>query len=140
MKVASEQSFRKYFRRQTNAEPPPARTALDAAGIECTVENPAVALPPSREAVLAWGVREATTNVIRHSGAQRCRIRIAVGLDEAALEVTDDGPAPDPAASDGTGLRGLAERAADAGGRVIAGPRPDGGFGLELRVPLGRTA
>jgi len=117
-----------------------ARSALDAAGIACTVDHPAVALPPSREAVLAWGVREATTNVIRHSGARSCAIRIEVGLDEAALEVTDDGPVTDPAASDGTGLRGLAERAAAAGGRLMAGPRPDGGFGLELRVPLGRAA
>jgi two-component system sensor histidine kinase DesK len=117
-----------------------ARTALDAAGIACTVEHAEVALPPSREAVLAWGVREATTNVIRHSGAQRCAIRIAVGLDEATLEVTDDGSATNGHAVDGTGLIGLEERAVAAGGRVVAGPRPDGGFGLELRVPLGRLA
>jgi two-component system sensor histidine kinase DesK len=118
-----------------------ARTALDAAGIACTVEHAEVALPPSREAVLAWGVREATTNVIRHSGAQRCAIKIAVGLDEALLEVTDDGGAgPAVDGSDGTGLLGLEERAVAAGGRVVAGPRPGGGFGLELRIPLGRLA
>ncbi|MFN8204428.1 MAG: histidine kinase [Solirubrobacteraceae bacterium] len=129
------------YRRPTLAnELAGARSALDAAGIACTVEHPQVSLPPNGEEVLAWGVREATTNVIRHSGAHHCEIRILVGLDEAALEVTDDGPAPTPGASDGTGLRGLAERAAAAGGRVIAGPRPGGGFGLELRVPLGRTA
>jgi two-component system sensor histidine kinase DesK len=117
-----------------------ARTALDAAGIACTVEHAEAALPPSREAVLAWGVREATTNVIRHSGAQRCAIRIAVGLDEATLEVTDDGGATEDGSPGGTGLLGLEERAAAAGGQVVAGPRPGGGFGLELRIPLGRLA
>lgn len=117
-----------------------ARTALDAAGIACTVERPDAPLPPSREAVLAWGVREATTNVIRHSGARHCAIRIAVDDREARLEVTDDGRADAAADPDGTGLRGLTERAADAGGAVVAGPRPDGGFGLELRVPLAPAA
>jgi two-component system sensor histidine kinase DesK len=116
-----------------------ARSALDAAGIACTVEHAEVSLPPSREAVLAWGVREATTNVIRHSGARHCEIRIDVALDEARLAVTDDGSASN-GAGDGTGLRGLAERASDAGGRLDAGPRTGGGFGLELRIPLGRLA
>jgi two-component system, NarL family, sensor histidine kinase DesK len=116
-----------------------AQSALDAAGIECTVQHAEVALPPSGEAVLAWGVREATTNVIRHSGARHCAIRIDVALDEARLEVTDDGAASNGAV-DGTGLRGLAERASDAGGRLDAGPRTGGGFGLELRIPLGRLA
>ena len=117
-----------------------ARSALDAAGIACTVEHADVSLPPSREAVLAWGVREATTNVIRHSEASHCAIRIAVAGQEATLEVTDDGRATDTGDGDGSGLRGLAERAAAAGGRMDAGPRPDGGYGLQLRVPLGALA
>ena len=50
-----------------------ARTALDAAGIACTVEHATAALPPSREAVLAWGVREATTNVIRTAALSTAR-------------------------------------------------------------------
>jgi two-component system sensor histidine kinase DesK len=118
-----------------------ARSALDAAGIECTVEHADVSLPPSREAVLAWGVREATTNVIRHSEARHCAIRIAVADAEAMLEVTDDGQVGNGnGAGDGTGLRGLAERAEAAGGRMDAGPRPDGGFELRLQVPLSAVA
>ncbi len=121
-----------------------ARSALDAAGIACTVEHADVSLPPSREAVLAWGVREATTNVIRHSEARHCAIRIAVAGEAATLEVTDDG-CPDGTGDgavdeDGSGLRGLAERAAAAGGRMDAGPRPDGGYGLRVQVPLGAPA
>lgn len=118
-----------------------ARSALDAAGIACTVEHADVSLPPSREAVLAWGVREATTNVIRHSDARHCAIRIAVAGEEATLAVTDDGCVEGaPSSGDGTGLRGLAERAAAAGGRVDAGPRPEGGYELLMRVPLGALA
>ena len=123
-----------------------ARTALDAAGIECTVEHADVSLPPSREAVLAWGVREATTNVIRHSEARHCAIRIAVAGAEATLAVTDDGcaEAAEPNGNgdgDGTGLRGLAERAAAVGGRIDAGPlRDGGGYELQLRVPLAAPA
>lgn len=117
-----------------------ARTALDAAGIACTVEHADVSLPPSREAVLAWGVREATTNVIRHSEARHCAIRIAVADEEATLAVTDDGRSDTDGDGDGSGLRGLAERAAAAGGRMDAGPRPEGGYELQLRVPLGSLA
>jgi two-component system sensor histidine kinase DesK len=118
-----------------------ARSALDAAGIACTVEHADVSLPPSREAVLAWGVREATTNVIRHSDARHCEIRIAVAGEEATLAVTDDGQVDGvDGDGDGTGLRGLAERAAAAGGRMDAGPRPEGGYELQLRVPLSALA
>ncbi|GAA4603628.1 signal transduction histidine kinase [Actinoplanes octamycinicus] len=39
--------------------------------------------------------------------------------------------------SNGTGLRGMAERAAAAGGTVDAGPRPDGGFRVRARLPIG---
>ena len=41
--------------------------------------------------MLAWCLREAVTNVIRHSGARNCRIRLADAAGELSLEVTDDG-------------------------------------------------
>src|SRR4029077_527140 len=46
---------------------------------------------PEAEAVLAWCLREAVTNVIRHSRARHCRIRLTERLGEVSLEVTDDG-------------------------------------------------
>ncbi len=60
-----------------------ARMALEAAGIEAEVDVPDAALPPDAEAVLAWAVREGTTNVIRHSGAQRERAERLGGRVEA---------------------------------------------------------
>ena len=53
-----------------------AKMALSAAGIEAEIERPAVTLDPAVEAVLAWTVREGATNVIRHSGAGHCSVRV----------------------------------------------------------------
>src|SRR5262249_42079992 len=44
-----------------------ARAALSAAGIDLRLENGKVDVPPAVESVLAWAVREGTTNVVRHS-------------------------------------------------------------------------
>ena len=61
-----------------------ARVALSAAGIEAEVERAPVTLDPEVEAVLAWAVREGATNVIRHSGATHCQVRVRAGLGDAA--------------------------------------------------------
>jgi two-component system sensor histidine kinase DesK len=115
-----------------------ARTALDAAGIETTIDRPAVELPSEVEAVLAWTVREAATNVIRHSGARHSTIRLVPALDQASVEIVDDGPGINGAEGGGTGLTGLKERLAQAGGRLEAGPRDDGpGFRVRAIVPTG---
>jgi two-component system sensor histidine kinase DesK len=112
-----------------------ARTALAAAGIDCFVDDTTVALPGEVETVLAWAVREASTNVVRHSGARACAIRVHADATSAAVEISDDGTAA-PSDGDGTGLAGLAERAAHLRGTLEAGTRPEGGFRLRLMVPL----
>jgi two-component system sensor histidine kinase DesK len=50
-----------------------------------------VRLDPAVEAVLAWTVREGATNVIRHSGAHHCTLRVTATLSDAGVEVIDDG-------------------------------------------------
>src|SRR5215212_7533132 len=66
------------YRRPTLAEElAGASEMLQAAGIACRIENGAGVLPNAIDAVLAWAVREGTTNVIRHSRATRCRIILA---------------------------------------------------------------
>lgn len=118
-----------------------ARQILEAAGIECLVENTAGALPPAMEAVLAWTVREGVTNVVRHSRARRCRIRIVREADAVCGEVTNDGYQSQnpPSTGMGAGLSGLAERVAAQGGRVEAGPliaENDRRFRLWVGLPL----
>lgn len=117
-----------------------ARVALSAAGIEAEVLRPAVTLDPTVEAVLAWTVREGATNVIRHSHAERCSLKVTAGLGEAGVEILDDGRGDDlaPASANGHsghGIEGLRERVQRLHGRIEAGARPEGGFRLAVNVP-----
>ena len=113
-----------------------ARTALAAAGIDCRVEGSADGLSPEVEDLLAWTVREAATNVVRHSGARACAITLSTAGDGVALEVEDDGPPAPEAVAGGSGLAGLEERARRVDGTLEAGARPGGGFRLRLAVPF----
>ncbi len=125
-----------------------ARTALDAAGIHLD-DDPDLTLrsgtfDPEAEAALAWCLREATTNVIRHSSARNCRVRLTQRDGELSLEVTDDGhgleglaarPGTGPEATPGSGLRGMSERLTALGGRLSLGEaRADGGGHRGLRL------
>jgi two-component system sensor histidine kinase DesK len=116
-----------------------AKMALSAAGIEARIERPAVTLDPAIEAVLAWTVREGATNVIRHSGAGHCSVKVTAGLGEAGVEVVDDGQGRDDAGANGHGghgLEGLRERVARMHGQIEAGAGAAGGYRLAVRVPV----
>nr|BFD85142.1 sensor histidine kinase [Streptomyces sp. Xyl84] len=118
-----------------------ARSALSAAGIEPVVRRSGPPLTPQSEALLGWVVREAVTNAVRHSGADRCEISVTGGAEHVRLTVADDGngvPAvvqPAVPGIGGTGLKGLTERLAAAGGSLDAGPSPRGGFTVTARLP-----
>lgn len=151
-----------------------ARTALAAAGITADVPAdvpdgvPAAdALPAGTEEALAWGLREAVTNVVRHSGAASCTVTLATRQTLAGrfleLVVADDGrggaglasgiasgidsgyasavaSAADTGITPGNGLTGLRERLAAVDGTLVAGPADTGrGFRLTLSVPLDAT-
>jgi two-component system sensor histidine kinase DesK len=117
-----------------------ASAALHAAGIEADVDRAQwtghVRLAPDEEGALAWALREAVTNVVRHSGAARCRIVLAEDGDEFGLTVSDDGRGPDPGHRPGHGLTGLDERLLLAGGRLSTSSAAGGGFTLCAWVPL----
>jgi two-component system sensor histidine kinase DesK len=125
-----------YRRRDFADELASARAALSAAGIDCQVETSATELPAEVEDLLAWALREATTNVVRHSGARVCRINLSSDTNEVALQIENDGAPAHPGSSNGTGLTGLAERARRLDGTLDSGARPEGGFRLRLTVPL----
>jgi two-component system sensor histidine kinase DesK len=94
-------------------------------------------LPKAVDAVLAWAVREGTTNVIRHSRAKHCRIALARENEEIYAEITDDGGGfkKESGEDSGSGLSGLAERVATFAGRVETDSLPDGGFRLRVVLP-----
>ncbi len=85
-------------------------------------------VPTQTRELFAWTIREGVTNVIRHSGAGRCRIELAADR----VEIRDDGRGPGVAVP-GHGLTGLRERAAALGGAVVT---EDLGPGYALRVVL----
>ncbi|MFJ6247812.1 MULTISPECIES: sensor histidine kinase [unclassified Streptomyces] len=120
-----------------------ARDALSSAGIEPVVRRSGPLLEPAAEALFGWVVRESVTNAVRHSGASRCVVEISGSDGRARLTVTDDGrnggPGPQaagPAHAPGSGLRGLRERLAAAGGTLESGPVPDGGFRVVAELPV----
>jgi two-component system sensor histidine kinase DesK len=125
------------YRRPTlEAEVEGARVALATAGISANVEKTSMSLDPDVEAVLAWAIREGATNVIRHSHAHRCTVRIVSTSTEASVEVLDDGAgSASTNGYEGHGLQGLAERAERLHGMVQTGPRPEGGYRLAVTVP-----
>ncbi|WP_234381847.1 MULTISPECIES: sensor histidine kinase [unclassified Streptomyces] len=117
-----------------------ARTALAAAGVRADLPaEPGEDLPEEVESALAWSLREAVTNVVRHSGAQRCTVRLETLQTLAGpvveLSVADDG-AGGPSVA-GNGLTGLTERLEAVGGTLSAGQTGKKGFRLLARIPLG---
>jgi two-component system sensor histidine kinase DesK len=113
-----------------------ARTVLSAAGIEAELPDRVDQVPADPRELFGWAVREGVTNVVRHSSAKRCRIRVT----RNEVEITDDGRGPSRVAADGLaapghGLAGLRERAEDVGGSLSVGRSPEGGFALSVRVP-----
>ncbi|WP_330299943.1 sensor histidine kinase [Streptomyces sp. NBC_00503] len=118
-----------------------ARGVLSAAGIEPVVRQWGPPLPPQTAALLGWVVRESVTNVIRHgSSATRCEIEVQGAAERVRLVITDDGGGVG-SNPPGSGLTGLAERLAVAGGTLVGGPVPDrGGFRVTAELPVDQDA
>lgn len=111
-----------------------ARNALIDKGIESTVPGDSAVVDPRHRILFAWVLREAITNVVRHSGAQHCTVE----LGSNHIVVTDDGRGigltPAGRSPDGNGLRGLRERAAAAHARLTIDAAEPRGTRVELRV------
>ncbi|MES9508894.1 histidine kinase [Streptomyces sp. NPDC000609] len=115
-----------------------ARLALRAAGVRADLPAATEAVRPELREVFGYVVREAVTNVLRHSDAELCTVRI--GPDR--IEVADNGSSTGKAsagspggAGAGSGLTGLTERMAAVSGTLEHGPAPGGGFRVVARGP-----
>ncbi|HEY0752736.1 MAG TPA: histidine kinase [Ktedonobacteraceae bacterium] len=122
-----------------------ARQMLETAGIACSIIQEVEALPATADALLAWTIREGVTNVIRHSRAQQCAIRLGWEQERVFAEVVNDGYQERDKGwqEDGTGLTGIAERVAIMGGSFAAGPCHAGNsqrFCLRIELPLLKIA
>ncbi|MEU7893329.1 histidine kinase [Nonomuraea sp. NPDC049152] len=84
-------------------------------------------------------VQESLTNVIRHSGGSKAVVRIARSAGGVCVVVEDEGrTASASAVREGSGLRGMRERAAQLGGTLTAGPREPHGWRVTAGFPLDR--
>jgi two-component system sensor histidine kinase DesK len=130
-----------YRRPKLSVELVAARTAFAAAKVELDAgsglpDRLPRGLGVEEEAALGWALRESVTNIVRHSGAGRCAVRLrGDGSSVVTLEITDDGCGPGRSAP-GNGLTGLAERLAAVGGELSTGAAPGGGFRLCATVPV----
>lgn len=133
-----------------------AREVLSASGAECSLELDPAALLVGADAAgtsasvgaasgaelrhaLAMAVREATTNILRHSAATQAAIRLRLDGPVCVLEVTNNGLVAGAAPSRvlGSGLAGLRERVTALGGELETIIDPDAdSFALRVRVPL----
>lgn len=121
-----------------------ARSLLNTAGVEATLDLPTATLPAGVDTVLATVVREAVTNVIRHAAAHTCAITITDGDGVATLRVTNDGATPRtappvPPGRAGTGLVNLTTRCEAAGGSLTADTYDDT-FTVLAEIPTDNLA
>jgi len=132
-----------YRRTSLDEELANATRVLAAAGIDARLQvDPAAnthRLSETGRHLLGLMMREATTNVLRHSQARRTDVDYRVEAGVARLRVCNDGAPSQPGASSGSGLDMLAERMAAAGGTLTREHRGDR-FVLAASLPLDAAA
>jgi signal transduction histidine kinase len=95
-------------------------------------------LPAAVEVACYRIVQEAVTNVVRHSEAATCRIRLSLDTAEnqLGLEIVDDGVGIPEDRHAGVGMISMAERAAELGGTCRVGAGLEGGTRVLAQFPL----
>lgn len=117
-------------------------TFLSDAEIDVEIEADAETYPLSGDARLAAYriIQECLSNVVRHAGASRVRIRLAASDGAMTASVEDDGKGFDVSeaaeSGGGLGLLGMNERAYVVGGRVAIESRPGAGTRVRIHIPL----
>jgi MYXO-CTERM domain-containing protein len=101
--------------------------------VEAAVDETVEGLPAGVQLTAYRVLQEALTNVVRHSGAGCAHVEVVREGGGLRLSVVDDGTRPP--GPEGLGIAGMRERVASLGGRLEAGPRPDGGFGISAWIP-----
>jgi signal transduction histidine kinase len=131
----------------SSREPQPSLADLDRlvakmreAGLDVglEIEGERRALPAALELSAFRIVQEGLTNTLKHAGPAHARVILRYGVEELQVEVADDGSGNGNGNGSRRGLAGVGERVAVFGGRLDAGPGPDGGWTLRAGFPLTR--
>lgn len=107
-------------------------------GLQVTLDVPDTLgdLPAEVDLAATRIVKEALTNVSRHSGTDQASLRITRTPANLTIRVDDAGPGTTYTDGSGFGLQGMRERAIALGGSLEAGPRSEGGFRVTAVLPL----
>ncbi|MGN4437065.1 sensor histidine kinase [Bacillus cereus group sp. MYBK69-1] len=113
------------------------KAILQAANIELEIkqETSASSLSPIEQNILGMCLREAVTNVVKHSKATRCIVSVRELQGELILTVEDNGIGLADQNHDGNGIRGMKERIALIDGFVELGTINPGTL-LTVKVPV----
>jgi two-component system sensor histidine kinase DesK len=93
-----------------------ATDVLESSGIDVFADRRLEELATEVDTVLAIVLREAVTNILRHSAAQRCVITLVDDVDVVTLRITNDGAATPP--GEGRGLENMRTRVEAVGGSL----------------------
>ena len=104
--------------------------------VHLEVDPAAQDLPPRLQSAAYRIVQESLSNAAKHARPARADVRITHAGEVLTVEITDDSANAAPAAGDGSGLRGMRERAEQLGGTLEAGPAVDCGWRVRARLPV----
>lgn len=135
-----------YRARGLAAEIEAARHTLDSAGVTLILDSAAASVTPvldsdttsaahlsaAEETALSLALREAVTNIVRHSNATTCRLRFITEANHRRLVIEDNGQ--QPITHEGNGLRGMRARIESLGGQLSL--HHDHGTRLQIELPL----
>jgi two-component system sensor histidine kinase DesK len=114
-----------------------AKNTLDSANVALISDVDPTPLPAAVENIIALALREAVTNIIRHSQANQCRLDLQVRDQQVHFHISDNGFAgmkAMPALVKGNGLTGMSERVRALGGQLQITCKE--GVAIDMRLPL----
>jgi two-component system sensor histidine kinase DesK len=123
-----------------------ARSLCAAANIRLSIHDQlaeqGVNLTPLQESVIAMCLREALTNVVRHSRAAACTVKLAADESEIRCTIEDDGKGMDQQSAEmsgmGNGIAGMRQRLALLEGQLTMESASGKGLKMTMHIPIVR--
>lgn len=113
-----------------------AQETFAAADIRFDVSGEVPDLAPSADKAIGLAIREAATNIIRHSGASSATLTLAMEGTDFVFSMSDNGGGSDRAIVPGAGLQGLKRRITALGGDAVIDVGNGYGARLDITLPL----
>jgi signal transduction histidine kinase len=113
------------------------RVSSSGQRVELHLEGDSRRLGAGLELTVYRVVQESLTNAVKHARGAPTEVRLCLREREVEVDVVNGPGGRDEGGGGGRGLVGMRERVALYGGAVEVGPRPDGGFGVHVRLPIG---